>query len=76
MPALPLRTQTDQAELYLMLVTPVCYITERIQTDLETSEYLPTLLVVVQVGDNPGDVETANLQGNKVKKSTTELSCP
>ena len=74
-PPLPLRTQRDQAELYLMLVTLVCYITGRIQTDLGISEYFPTLLVVVQVGGNPGDIDTTNLWGNKGKKSDTELGC-
>lgn len=72
---LPLRTQRHQAEIYVMLVPPVRYITERVQTDLETSEYLPTLLVVVQVGYNPGDIDTTNLWGNKGKKSAAELSC-
>lgn len=46
--------------------------TERTQTDLETSEYLPTLLVVVQVGGNTGDIDTANLQWNKGKKTAAE----
>lgn len=68
-PPLSSWTQRDWVELYLTLVTPVHYITERIQTDLETSGYLPTLPVVVQVGGNTGDTDTTNLQGNKGKKS-------
>lgn len=55
-PPLPLWTQRPGRAL------PHAGHTERTQTDLETSEYLPTLLVVVQVGGNTGDIDTANLQ--------------
>lgn len=67
-PLLPLRTQGDQAELYPMLVSLVCCYHTMIQTDLETSGYLLTLLVVVLVEANQGDRDTANLQGNREKK--------
>lgn len=66
-PLLPLRTQGDQTELYPMLGSPVCCYHKRIQTDVETSGYLLSLLVVMLVGVNPGDRDTANLQGNKEK---------
>lgn len=76
MPPLPLSAQRDQADLYIVPVTPVHYITERIQPGLEAPEYLSTLLVVVQVGGNPGDIDTTNLGGNIGEKSDTELSYP
>lgn len=73
---LPLRTQGDQTEVYPMLVSPVCCYHKRIQTDLETSGCLLPLLVVVLVGVSQGDRDTANLQGNKEKNSSTDLICP